>query len=315
MTQPAYTPYDGSGRLFTIGLGQLDPDRWLEPDDELERYLAEKDRVLARHRDQVFVEEADTREAQAEVLALVADFVTERHPQRYRRAAGSIVIATGVGDRKVRLDDTGLSPLLAAGALVQDDLVVMRRRSTGWHLVAGYVSFPSSWSLPEKFGRRMEEIHAPVPGFGDGSRNAGLINRMFDNLQVDRPVFRFNWSINPDADLYYPATKAHGALPSDHDLALDRTFARIERQTLRRLPVSGDILFTIRIYNDPLAAIRTLPNAAEVAETFARQLDDLTDPQAAYKGLTDKRAALSRLLRTEMEVLGQSAGTALPTLL
>lgn len=293
MTRPAYTPYDGSARLFTIGLGQLDPDRWIEPDDELDRYLAEKDRVLAAHRDHVFVEEKDTRAAQAEVLRLVCEFVTRRHPERYRRQGDAMEMAT----RRIALGDAGTAPLLTAGALVQDDLVIMRRRESGWHLVAGYVSFPSSWSLPEKFGRRMEDIHAPVPGFGEGSRNAALINRMFDNLQPDRPVLRFNWSINPDADLYYPASKAHGALPDGHQLSLDTTFARVERQTVRRLPVSGDILFTIRIYNDPLAAVRSLPNAGEVAVTFAAQLEELTDPQAAYKGLVDKRAELARQLR------------------
>ena len=293
MTRPAYTPYDGSARLFTIGLGQLDPDRWIEPDDELDRYLAEKDRVLAAHRDHVFVEEEDTRPAQAEVLQLVSEFVTRRHPERYRRQGDDIEVST----RRIALGDASTAPLLRAGALVQDDLVIMRRRESGWHLVAGYVSFPSSWSLPEKFGRRMEDIHAPVPGFGEGSRNAALINRMFDNLQPDRPVLRFNWSINPDADLYYPASKAHGALPDGHELSLDTTFARVERQTVRRLPMSGDILFTIRIYNDPLAAVRTLHNAAEVAATFADQLEELTDTQAAYKGLVDKRAKLARKLR------------------
>lgn len=293
MTLPAYTPYDGSARLFTIGLGQLDPERWIEPDDDLERYLAEKERVLALHRDHVFVEEEDTRQTQAEVLALVSGFVTRRHPERYCREGETVAVA----GRRIRLDDPARPPLVTAGMLVQDDLVVMRRRETGWHLAAGYVSFPSSWSLPEKFGRRMEDIHAPVPGFGDGSRNAGVINRMFDNLQPERPVFRFNWSINPDADLYYPASKAHGALPSDHDLSLESTFARVERQTLRRLPVSGDILFAIRIYNDPLAAVRSLPNAREVAATFADQLEELTDLQAAYKGLVDRRCELARQLR------------------
>lgn len=293
MNLPLYTPYDGSARLFTIGLGPLDPDRWIEPDDEIERYLAEKDRVLDQYRHHVFVEEIDTREAQAEVLALVSDFVLRRHPKLYQREGDTV----SVSGRRIRLDDPDQPPLLTAGALVQDDLVIMRRRDSGWHLVAGYVAFPSSWSLPEKFGRRMEDIHAPVPGFGDGTRNAGLINRMFDNLQVDKPVFRFNWSINPDADLYYPASKAHGALPAGHDLSLEKTFARVERQTLRRLPASGDILFTIRIYNDPLAAVRSLPNASEVAATFADQLEELTDPQAEYKGLVDKRAELARQLR------------------
>ncbi|MDX3929306.1 MAG: DUF3445 domain-containing protein [Shinella sp.] len=294
MTKPAYTPYDGSARLFTIGLGQLDPDGWIEPDGDLERYLQEKDRVLSLHRESVFVEEADTRAAQAEVLAAVAQFVLRRYPQLYERKGDAI----SAGGRLVAITDPAVAPLLTAGSLIQDDLVIMRRRESGWHLAAGYVAFPSSWSLPEKFGRRMEDIHAPVPGFGEGSRNAMLINRMFDNLKPDQPVFRFNWSINPDDDLYYPASKAHGALPDGHDLALESTFVRVERQTLRRLAVSGDILFTIRIYNDPIAAVRSLPNAGEVASVFADQLLELTLPQAEYKGLATKRDMLARQLRS-----------------
>lgn len=292
MKQPAYTPYDGSARLFTIGLGPLDPDRWIEPDGEMERYLLEKDRLIAHHRDAVFVEEEGTRAAQREVLDLLSDHLAQRHADFYSRKGSAI----SVGARSIELD-SGEAPLVTAGALVQEDLVLMHRDDSGWRLVAGYVAFPSSWSLAEKFGRRMEDIHAPVPEFGEGTRNAQLINRMFDNLKVEQPVFRFNWSINPDADLHYPVSKAHGALPPGHRLSLETTFARVERQTLRKLPVSGDILFTIRIYTDPLAAVRTLPDAAKVAAVFADQLETLTLPQAQYKGLVEKRAALVAELR------------------
>ncbi|GLR51380.1 DUF3445 domain-containing protein [Shinella yambaruensis] len=292
MKQPAYTPYDGSARLFTIGLGPLDPARWIEPDDDLERYLLEKDRLIADCPDIVFVEEAGTREAQREVLELLAGHITAQHPSFYRREGSTIV----AGTRTVHLDTAG-APLVTAGALVQDDLVLMRRDDSGWRLVAGYVAFPSSWSLPEKFGRRMEDIHAPVPDFGEGTRNALLINRMFDNLKVEQPVFRFNWSINPDPDLHYPTPKAHGALPEGHALSLETTFARVERQTLRKLPVSGDILFTIRIYTDPLAALRTLPEVQRIATVFADQLEALNLPQATYKGLVAKRVALVAELR------------------
>lgn len=292
MKQPVHTPYDGSARLFTIGLGPLDPVRWIEPDGEIERYLREKDRLIADHRDAVFVKESGTHEAQREVLDLLAAHLVEHHADRYSRTGSAIVF----GNRTVALEADD-APLVTAGALVQEDLVLMRRDDSGWRLVAGYVAFPSSWTLTEKFGRRMEDIHAPVPDFGEGTRNALLINRMFDNLKVEQPVFRFNWSINPDADLHYPASKAHGALPEGHVLSLDTTFARVERQTLRKLPVSGDILFTIRIYTDPLAAVRTLPDAAKVAAVFAEQLEALTLPQAAYKGLAEKRAALVAELR------------------
>ena len=39
-------------------------------------------------------------------------------------------------------------------------------------------------------------------------------------------------------------------------------YLRHKRQTLRRLPASGDILFTIRIYVQPLAALAGQPRRA-----------------------------------------------------
>ena len=46
--------------------------------------------------------------------------------------------------------------------------------------------------------------------------------------------------------------------------AAARAFIRVERQTLRKLPVTGDILFTIRIHLDPMAALRE-PSGADGA--------------------------------------------------
>jgi hypothetical protein len=42
-----HTRYDGSSKPFTIGLAQLDPDRWIEPDEQLQHYLSEKKCLLA----------------------------------------------------------------------------------------------------------------------------------------------------------------------------------------------------------------------------------------------------------------------------
>ena len=62
----------------------------------------------------------------------------------------------------------------------------MRRGADGSRLAVASLCFPSSWSAAEKFGRPVDEIHGPVPGFGPASRPAGLIARMFDNLRLDR---------------------------------------------------------------------------------------------------------------------------------
>ena len=46
-------------------------------------------------------------------------------------------------------------------------------------------------------------------------------------------------------------------------------FIRVERQTLRKLPSSRDILFTIRIHLDPLAVLARHPDRATLASSFA----------------------------------------------
>src|SRR5699024_2506515 len=119
---------------------------------------------------------------------------------------------------------------------------------------AGALCFPSSWLLREKFGRSLQDIHAPVPGFGRGARNEELIQRMFDYLKVEQPVQRLNWSLQARRELYYPLSDTQrdvraSSRPSKFaDLAaVARGFVRVERQTLRKLPQTGDILFTIRI--------------------------------------------------------------------
>ncbi|MDK1388338.1 DUF3445 domain-containing protein [Sinorhizobium sp. 8-89] len=281
-----HTPYDGSSKPFTIGLAQLDPDRWIEPDDALEFYLDEKARLLTSMRETIFVAEAGTELAQGELLNVLTEYLPRQYPALYRREGDAMI----VGKRRVAL--VGDAPLVTAGSLIQDDLAIMERRNGDWRLAAAYVAFPSSWSLAEKFGRAMHEIHAPVPGFGQGTRNAELISRMFDNLSPGRFVERFNWAINVDGALHLPKSKSEGVDAEAISLSEDGTFIRVERQTLRKLPETGAIVFTIRIYSDPLAALRSRPDAAALAQSFVAQLRELTLPEAAYKGLVSKREAL-----------------------
>ena len=144
----------------------------------------------------------------------------------------------------------------------------------------------------------MHAIHADVPGFSEGTRNAALITRIFDNLQVTQPVERMNWSVNTTGDLFLPMSK-HRRPPSSEDFTLAERFARVERQTLRKLPVSGDIVFTIRIYSDPIASLSGLPDGgAEVAGGLIRRLEEFTPEQLAYKGMVTKKDALIAHLRT-----------------
>lgn len=298
---PAHTPYDGTSKPFTIGLKPLSLDDWIEPGADLEDQLDEKARLYVEIPEKVFVEEPDSRAVQAEVLDLLVEHLPRRFPEIYRCEGEAILI--GAGGRRVPLD-ADAAPLRTASLLVAEDLIVMRKGDDGWRLAAGSLCFPSSWSLVEKFGKPLQDIHAPVPGFGPGTRSADLINRMFDGLQ-GHAVERYNWSIQAGSALYHPLSgqqridRATGRPTKFPEGDIDgRAFIRVERQTLRKLPASKDILFTIRIHMDPLKVLERHPDRAALAESFAAQLEAMEEAQLDYKGLTADRDRLAARLRT-----------------
>jgi hypothetical protein len=286
---PLHTPYDGSSKPFTIGLKALDAGDFIEVDKHLFEYLDEKDRLAKEARHQVIVAETGSEAAQNEVLELVAGHVCNAFPHIFTRTGDLVSIS---GNRSVDLGGPNFPPIHRAASLVQEDLVIMRKGDAGWYLSAASVCFPSAWNLQEKFQRPMHEIHRPVPGFGQGTRNAGLIERMFDNIKPGMPVIRWNWALYGNDRLYHPKSDhgigqrfGEGAEPASINL-------RLERQTLQKLPVSGAILFTIRIHIDPIEAMERHPQAALLASSIIGQLNALSIDEIHYKGLKDDRELL-----------------------
>ncbi len=282
-----HTPYDGSAKPFTIGLRALDLAEWIDVDGNFDAYIAEKRRLYAEQRDSVLVAEAGTEDAQQEVLELLRDQL------KTKLKADRLVESLGPG---LRRDDGSIEMIAAAGLLVQEDLVIMRKSDDGWRLVAASLCFPSAWNLREKFGKPLHAVHGPVPGFNQGTRNAQLIDRMFDNLKPGNPVLRWNWSLYGDSRLYHPLSD-HGMAKrfGDGDIT-GKVVLRLERQTLRKLPRSGDILFTIRIYLDPLEVLETHADGAALAASIDAQLQAMTDEEIAYKGFVGERERLSARL-------------------
>lgn len=294
---PAHTPYSGSSIPFTIGLRPATGPDWLEIDRYYPDMVAEKDRLIAAKPDEVFAAEPGTEAAQDEAARLIGDAFAlrlEKLPPDLRDL---------VERRRVSLASCDEAPLQRIARSVQEDLVLMRRGDDGWRLAAASLCFPSSWSLREKFGKPLTRIHTPVPGFGPGSRNDRLVERIFDGLQVELPVERLNWSLQADPERHKPMTTgARGergrVRPSRFPdrQAAKAAFVRVERQTLRKLPRSGDILFSIRIHVDPLGALRDHPARRTIAASFASQLRGLDGSQLDYKGLTADREALAAAL-------------------
>lgn len=285
------TPYDGSSRLFQIGARPLDPAQWIVTDSRLAADLTAKAELLATRHAEVVALEPGTEAAQAELRDLIVGHLDDAHRATHHRDKDDMeVLADG---RRIRLDAD--PPLVTAARLVQDDLVLMRRGPAGWRLAAAVLCFPSSWRLADKIGRPIHEVHAPVPGFGEGTRNGELIARMFDNMRPETPMIRWNWSLYGDAALFHPHESPPQRFGGGEIAA--RVFLRVERQTLRRLPQSGDIAFLIRVAVDPLELLERHPEGDRIAAAIAGQIEGLDDAQLAYKGLAEDRDRLVRRLR------------------
>ena len=292
---PKHLPYADNTAPFSIGLRPLDLVNWIEVDGSLLRYLDEKHRLMSEIPGKVFVSEPDSEMSQQEILDLLVPHLCKTFPETYS-LEGKKVFIKGRGSQ-VNLDDASTKPLLKAAFLVQEDLVVMRKGDDGWRLAAGSVCFPSSWVLLEKFKKPMHEIHAPVPGFAKGTRNAMMIERVFDNLLVEQPVERFNWSVYSD-DVLYHDDRAGDHFPGDDGEESIPYFLRIEHQTLRKLPFSGDILFTIRIHIDPIEMLLNRSDRAEIIPGFIKTIRSMNKDEMEYKGFDQGMEQLIKRLES-----------------
>ncbi|MFD1786356.1 DUF3445 domain-containing protein [Sphingomonas floccifaciens] len=212
-------PVARGGGALRMGLKRLAPDAWLQP-----------------------APDTATRAAAFDV-----------HPDSVQRlpwaANAEVEAAEAIGN--------DAKDLGGAARTVWEDLCLVQTPPGGGApvLSAGAVAFPTDWRLADKLGLPLAAVHAPIHGYAE-QLSAG-VDHFIATLQPGAIFGRANWFVVPTADWrYLPA-----GTPEDRfahvtaDNAGDTLFVRSERQTLRRLPHTGAVLFTIGVYVAPLAAL------------------------------------------------------------
>jgi hypothetical protein len=132
-------------------------------------------------------------------------------------------------------------PLLTLGRLVQEDLCLLQAQGEEYRLTGAILCFPASWSLQQKLGRPMTGIHEPVDVYNPDI--ARRVNRLFDAIRPEQPLWRMNYLTYDDHVLHQPRQEGEKRpQPTDH------VYIRCERQCLVRLPVTRAVVFTIHTY-------------------------------------------------------------------
>ena len=294
-TAKIYYPFQPGPFRMAMQLHPLALADWIELDTDLPAHLAEKRQLLYERPHEVFAALPQAEAGAHETLTLLLAHLTTHFPAIYRYEGATLINQATA--EAWDLAASPLHPLDLAGRLVQEDLCLMQHDSaTGiYRLVAASLCFPSRWRLHEKLGHSLAVIHEPTPHYAETL--ATPMDRAFDKLKAERPVWRLNWSVVDDGSLFQPT--GHGRTDYATDVtaenAGDKLWLRVERQTLRRLPQSNDILFTIRVYSNPL---RTLSDKPEVAQRLASAIGGLDEAMRDYKSLRPLRAATLAWLDT-----------------
>jgi len=271
-----------------MGLQPLPLEAWIEIDDAFAAQLSTKRTLADARHGEVFQALPEAKPASEETLRLLLQHLRQHHPDHFEFAGGELRnLLTG---ERWDIEHSRLHPLDQAGRLVQEDFCILQPDGENYRLTAGAVCFPSNWRLADKIGHTLADVHGPVPGYAD--RLEKPVDRSFNNLSADAIVWRANWAIH-DTPTLFKATRDPEPATVTSANAGETLWFRVERQTLRRLPQSGAVLFTIRTHLTPLRqAICDKKRARDTARNLAAVIRSMPDAVLHYRHMNGFRPAL-----------------------
>lgn len=214
------------------------------------------------------------------------------YPEIYEVTANSItnkITGDKVTRKQVLATDGAYESIELVGKLVQEDWLLMKKESESgeYILIGGYLAFPTHWSIARAIGWSLAKIHENIPGTPESrAKFVNMISMVLDRSLADpkRIVVRNNWFVEADPRYALPdyirsqakeQKELFAVLTSDEPIAKKKELLkklaclRIERQTLRGLPASGVVVFSINPY---VYQLKTILENPEVTEKVFRGL-------------------------------------------
>lgn len=239
----------------TMSIFKLDMNHWLDMDKYYVRYINEKKRIWNKFGKENINWLPESEDACTELLETVTNHMLVRYPLLFRvledkKETGKVV------RNEITKEDLDMTyplkqhPLILVSKLAKEDFYIVKKNTKdGQHyLVAAEVPFPGGrFGISEKIGKNLDVIHDGVPYYQESLKKS--MERWFERLEVDTPVERASWYMTWDHKLKVNnINQSPEFRPNMYDelsAADPKDFVvRVERQTLRRLPKSGAIIFT-----------------------------------------------------------------------
>ncbi|MEE4361398.1 MAG: DUF3445 domain-containing protein, partial [Pseudomonadales bacterium] len=237
--------------------------------------LANRLAVLREHPEAAFHCPPDARDAAREVHELVQQALATGGGTAPRDPVERDPVERDPVDPASIAPTAAAEPLLAAALLTPADDLCLLDPGPDPRLRAGVVTAPSGWRLDQRLGQDLRALHAPVEGLE--ARLGPRMRTFVERLSPARIFARGNWFLYDDPGYWRPEAAALSRLPATLGASPEVTahlWLRCERQTLRRLPKTRWLLFTIRPCLLPVTELVRWPMLAAQLRDAIGTLDE-----------------------------------------
>ena len=210
-----YSPWDNRATSRLPGIQPLENKEMLFIKDEaFNAQMSYRDFLIKEKRSEVFYLNKESISAAQELLEFILNILKNNseykiYNDRVKRPDNKIIFLN---------ED---NPIVVAGRLVQEDLLIL------------------------KINKPLSRIHRPVKIYD--IKVTKSVQRMFNNLQINKPLWRANWYLYQNPELFSPLSEEFSHT-TNKDFLDEDFWVRVERQTLMRLPDTQSIIFGIHTY-------------------------------------------------------------------
>ncbi|KAL0474101.1 hypothetical protein QR685DRAFT_570065 [Neurospora intermedia] len=256
ITKAKFRPY----RPFRWGYHQhmalmkYDPDWWVELTSSYHTTMATRHALLAQHGSKILFQNPCASHACRELMEMVLSFLCNRYPQHFSLSSDQTLFHNHLLSTTTHLLQT--DPLQVLFDNVPEDYAIMMcNESDGlYYLRAAIVCSSVGWYASQHRDAPLKSIHTHVPDYE--SKMAFSMDRWFSKLSTDALVSRCSWGLedweafhtspDPDAvsgDMEWTRSAFKGR---EDEVTTKDIKLRCDAQTLRRMPVSGAVVFNFK---------------------------------------------------------------------
>ncbi|KAK1467822.1 hypothetical protein CTAM01_16974 [Colletotrichum tamarilloi] len=263
----------------TMSLTKMDTDFWIELENTYRERVAERKDLYAKNGSHVLDSMPGSELACKELMEMVLQFICARYPNQFK-LEGNILHNNILGTTTYL---SATEPLIVLLDNVPEDFgIMLRDHETGKYVLrAGIICSSVGWKLSEKVGLGLPGIHKVVPDYKEKMEFS--MDRFFTKMPTNKPIQRGSWGLEKGQPLYLPSEHPEFSHREHQTPSLqpEEVHLRVDWQTLRRLPLSGGVVFNFKALFTPLTEFKNEPF---IPSLVLKVLNEGKESLLKYKG-------------------------------